>query len=163
VLVEGRRAVVWRLDGRTANTAEALSVYGEILGTTVERSIPANSPPPDADLLFVDLPGINAQDPVARDHLAQQLQELGNAQVHLVLNAAYEMPLLLSQARAFAALPITDLILTHLDEETNWGKLWNLVLGTNFSIRFLSSGQNIPGEWTQATPDQVLARQFPSK
>jgi flagellar biosynthesis GTPase FlhF len=45
-------------------------------------------------------------------------------------------------------------------EQTRWGKLWNLVLGTNFSIRFLSAGQNVPGEWTPATPEQILARQF---
>src|SRR5687768_1456120 len=37
VLVDGCSAQVWRLDGRTANTAESLSVYGEILGLTVER------------------------------------------------------------------------------------------------------------------------------
>ncbi len=97
------------------------------------------------------------------EHLARQIQAFPNPQVHLVLNAAYELPLLLAQARAFAALPLAGLIFTHLDEETRWGKLWNFVLGTNFSIRFLSAGQNVPGEWTPATADQILSRQFPRK
>ena len=66
--------------------------------------------------------------------------------IHLVLNAAYEVPLLVAQARAYAALPIEDLILTHLDEEARWGKIWNVVLGTNYPVRFLSAAQNVPGE-----------------
>jgi flagellar biosynthesis GTPase FlhF len=53
------------------------------------------------------------------------------------------------------------LIITHLDEESRWGKLWNLVLGTNYPIRWLSTGQNIPGDFCAATAETLLARQFP--
>ena len=80
--------------------------------------------------------------------------------IHLVLNAAYEVPLLVAQARAYAALPIEDLILTHLDEEARWGKIWNVVLGTNYPVRFLSAAQNVPGEFFPATAERILARQF---
>ncbi|MFO1497076.1 MAG: hypothetical protein U1G07_01540 [Verrucomicrobiota bacterium] len=165
VLLEGRKASVWRLDGRTANTAESLSVYGEILGVPVIRSIPTKEEleAEEGDLLFVDLPGVSAHDTAAIGQLAGQIGQLPHAQVHLVLNAAYELPLLLTQLRAFSALPLTDLIFSHLDEEPRWGKLWNFVLGTNFSVRFLSAGQNIPGDWTEATPEQILGRQFPRK
>lgn len=161
VLVQGCQAAVWRLDGRTANTAEALSVYSEILGTPVARSIPDGGA--GEDLLLIDLPGVNWTDRSALDHLARQIEQLPHPQVHLVLNAAYELPLLLGQARAFSTLPIVDLIITHLDEEPRWGKLWNLVLGTNFSIRLLSAGQNIPGDWSEASPEQIFTRQFPRK
>jgi flagellar biosynthesis protein FlhF len=163
VLVHGRSANVWRLDGRTANTAEALSVYSEILGIPVERAIPSETAAASSDLLLVDLPGVNSSEPDALNHLARQIGELPAPQVHLVLNAAYETPLLLAQARAFSALPVHDLIFTHLDEEPRWGKLWNVILGTNFTVSFLGAGQNIPGQWTPATPEQILARQFPIK
>lgn len=162
-LVEGRQAAVWRLDGHVANTAESLSVFSEILGVTVERFAPVNGELPEADVLFVDLPGVNPGDPTALAQLAQRLAALPKAQVHLVLNAAYESHLLLAQARAFASLPITDVILTHLDEEPRWGKAWNLVLGTNYTVRFLGAGQNIPGDFLPATAAAVLARQFPQK
>jgi len=139
---------------------------------------------PDEEVLFIDLPGVDPSDVVAFSSLADQLNRLPNPQVHLVLNVAYEMPRLLAQARAFARLPITDLIVTHLDEEPRWGKLWNFVLapwssgvpgaagsgqdystgrGTNCPLRFLSAGQNIPGEFLEASPDRILARQFPRK
>jgi flagellar biosynthesis protein FlhF len=154
---------VWRLDGPVANTAESLSVFSEILGVSVERFAPANGELPEADVLFVDLPGVNPNDANALAQLARQIAALPNAQVHLVLNAAYESTLLLAQLRAFAALPVADVILTHLDEESRWGKVWNLVLGTNCTVRSLSAGQNIPGEFLTATAEAVLTRQFPAK
>ncbi len=162
-LVEGRSTAVWRLDGVVANTAESLSVFGEILGVTVERFAPVNGELPEAEVLFVDLPGVNHSDANALAQLAQRIAALPNAQVHLVVNGAYETSLLLAQVRAFSKLPITDLIVTHLDEESRWGKVWNLALGTNCPVRHLSSGQNIPGDFIAATAEQLFSRQFPRK
>lgn len=162
-LVEGRQAAVWRLDGHVANTAESLSVFAEILGVPVERCAPANNEAPEAEVWFVDLPGVNPHDDNAMQQLRHRLSTLPGAQVHLVLNAAYETSVLLAQARAFAALPIDDLIVTHLDEEPRWGKLWNLTLGTNCTLRFLAAGQNIPGDFVAASPEEIFNRQFPRK
>jgi flagellar biosynthesis GTPase FlhF len=161
VLLGGCSARVWRLDGRTANTAESLSVHGEILGVPVERSWTGGVI--EGEIAFVDLPGVAWTDATAVQELAEQVKQFPAAQVHLVLNAAYEPPQWLAQARAFAVLPIADLIATHLDEETRWGKLWNLVLGTDYPIRYLAAGQNIPGDFAEASAEHLLARHFPVK
>ncbi len=158
VLLQSRRAHVWRLDGETANTAESLSVHGEILRIPVERSWSGD--PAAAEIAFVDLPGTNHTEPAGLRQLAERLRPFANAQIHLVLNAAYAATVLLDQARAFARLPLADLIITHLDEEPRWGKLWNLVLGTGLPIRYLSAGQNIPGAFWDASAERVLTRVF---
>jgi flagellar biosynthesis protein FlhF len=155
VLLENQTAQVLRLDGGTANTAQVLNIYCEILGVPVARDLSGGRN--NAAVLFVDLPGLNPNDGEAMKHLAGQLATLPSPQVHLVLNSAYEMSVLLAQMRAFSSLPITDLILTHLDEERRWGKLLNLVLGTNYILRFLSAGQNIPGDFFPATADRLFA------
>lgn len=170
VLLEGRAARVWRLDGAGANTAEILSVYGEILRVPVERFWSDPGPvrpgrdPGGAEgedrLRFIDLPGVEPQDGAALADLRERLRGFPSPHIHLVLNAAYEIPTLLGQARAFGVLPIHDLVCTHLDEEPRWAKLWNLVLGTNYSIRFLSGGQNIPGGFLTAAPEQLFPPQF---
>jgi len=160
-LIDGRSARVWRLDAATANTAEALSVYCEILGVPAERTWQGPEAGRDADLAFVDLPGLDWRNSRAIHELKRILDDLGPCRVHLVLNTAYEVPLLLSQARAFSPLPIDDLILTHLDEEPRWGKIWNVVLGTTYPVRFLSAAQNVPGEFLPATAERILTRQFP--
>lgn len=160
VLLAGQPARVWRLDGQTANTAEFLSVQGEILGVPVERTWSDATAPGPGEVAFVDLPGVDARDAAALADLKQRLAAWPHAQVHLVLNAAYDTPLLLAQARAWAGLPVTDLVLTHLDEEPRQGKLWNLVLGTKFALRRLGAGQNVPGDFRAANPEALLAATF---
>ncbi|MEW6156427.1 MAG: hypothetical protein AB1813_03285 [Verrucomicrobiota bacterium] len=162
VLLAGRHARVWRLDGRTANTAESLSVYCEILGVPVAHGCPDSATRAGGELVFIDVPGVDWRDASALQDLWDRLQPLG-AQVHLVLNAAYETPLLLAQLRGFASAPLSGLVFTHLDEETRWGKLWNFVLGTNYSLRFLSAGQNIPGTFLEASSEKIWSAQFPNK
>lgn len=157
VLFDGQRAQVWRLDGPVANLAESLSVYGEILGVPVERTRPAELRWEGGENLFIDLPGVVANDAAALGDLQRRLKDLPAAETHLVLNAAYEVGTLMNQIRAYANLGIDDLVLTHLDEEPKWGKLWNLALGTNFSVRWLSSGQNIPGEFGPADPTMLVS------
>jgi flagellar biosynthesis GTPase FlhF len=160
-LVEGRMARVWRLDGVTANTAEFLSVHGEALNAEVERCWTSDGQGLAEDIGFIDLPGVDWRNPLAIRELSTQLVRLGSPHMHLVLNGAYDIQVLLAQARAFSVLPLEDLILSHLDEEPHWGKLWNLTLGTNLPIRHLSAGQNIPGEFWEANAERLLARQFP--
>ncbi len=162
VLVQGRRARVWRLDGQTANTAETLSVHCEILGIPLERSRSGASDSDPDELQFVDLPGVPWWDRAAVQGLSRLLERHQPASVHLVVNAAYDVSLLHQQIRALSVLGPADLIVTHLDEESRWGRLWNLVLGTNYSIRYLSAGQNIPGDFFPATPERLFARQFPA-
>ena len=162
VLVEGRSAQVWRLDGATANAAESLSIYCEILGVPIQRAWQTSPDSISSDIRFIDLPGVDWRDLAAVRALGNQVKQYLSPHVHLVLNGAYDTSLLLAQIRAFSALPVSDLVITHLDEESRWGKLWNLVLGTNYSVRFLSAGQNIPGDFIAASPETLLTRQFPS-
>jgi flagellar biosynthesis protein FlhF len=161
-LVEGKLARVWRLDGATANMAESLSVYCEILGAPAERSWQTAGILAE-DIGFIDLPGVNWRNAAAITELGKQLEQFGSPKIHLTLNGAYDISILLAQVRAFSVLPIEDLILTHLDEETRWGKIWNLALGTKFSIRHFSTGQNIPGDFFDASAEMIFARQFPRK
>jgi flagellar biosynthesis GTPase FlhF len=144
VLNESRSAQVWRLDGTEANTAEFLNIYGEMLGVTVERFW--NRSEPKAELLLVDLPGVQSGDAQAMRGLKDQLAALPSPRVHLVLNAAYETSILLEQFRAFAPFQPEDLSLCHLDEEKRQSKLLDFILGTNCCVRFLSTGQKIPGD-----------------
>jgi flagellar biosynthesis GTPase FlhF len=161
VLMEERSARVWRLDGHVANTAEFLTVHCEMLDTPVERIWSA--PGTRSDLYFVDLPGVESDDSPGLSALQERLTALPSPHVHVVLNAAYETPVLLNQWRTFTALEPEDLIFTHLDEETRGVKLWNLILGTNCRIRFLSAGQKVPGEFRSATPDLLLPAGFHRK
>ena len=163
VLMEGHLARVWRLDGATANMAESLSVYCEILGAPHERVWQSDGETLAEDIGFIDLPGVDWRNPAVVQELGKLLKQFGPVHVHLVLNGAYDISILLAQFRAYAVLPVEDLVITHLDEESGWGKIWNLILGTNCSIRHFSAGQNIPGDLCEASAKMIFARQFPGK
>jgi flagellar biosynthesis protein FlhF len=148
VLLEERATRVWRLDGSNANTAELLDVYGEMFGLAVERFWRPGEA--SAGLSLVDLPGVETNDAAAMSALKEQLAGFPSPRVHLVLNAAYDTPVLFEQFRAFAAFQPEDLSFTHLDEEQRRTKLWNFVLGTSCPLCFLSAGQKIPGDFCPA-------------
>ena len=149
VLLGGRSARVWRLDGHTANVAESLSVYGEILGVPVARCWSRGDNALPAEIGFIDLPGVDFHSESALGELAERAATMG-ALVHLVLNAAYDTSLLLEQVRAFSSLPITDLILTHLDEEHREEKLRDFAGRIAHPIGYLSAGQSVPGTFREA-------------
>jgi flagellar biosynthesis protein FlhF len=157
VLIGNRQARVWRLDGNTANTAEFLSIYGEILAVPVERVwTPESANEANPGIQYVDLPGICASDGEGIASMAEQIRVFNPAQVFLVLNAAYDLNHLIAHVRAFGALPLAGLILTHLDEENRWSKFWNLLLGAKLPVLYLSGGQNIPGDFGPASPQSLF-------
>jgi flagellar biosynthesis GTPase FlhF len=176
VLNEQRSAKVWRLDGPSANTAEFLNIYAEMLGVPIERfwnppvpscagqpsALPASteSGQTKADLLLLDLPGVQPSDSAALDSLQRLLANFPSPRIHLVLNAAYERPILVQQFRAFAVFCPEDVSFTHLDEEPSQDKVRELILGTNCSLRFLSTGQKIPGDLVIAGPESRLCPQL---
>ena len=160
VLMEVRPARVWRLDGRGANTAESLSIYSEVLGVPLERFWNGPRAYAEGERWFIDLPGLNLDEPEEAALLGTQLAQFPGAQVHLVLNGAYSRRLLISQVRTFEKVAVSDIICTHLDEERNWSKLWNLVVGTICPISFLGAGQNIPGYFKAAAPEDLTPSLF---
>jgi flagellar biosynthesis protein FlhF len=157
VLVNEYSVRIWRLDGSTANAAEILLLHCESLGVPTARFW--QEPAPAADLLFVDLPGVEIHNPSGLAALQEQLAQLPEPHIHLVLNAAAESSILFEQFHAFESFKPEDIIFTHLDEEQQRVKLWNFVLGTNCPISFLGTGQKIPGDFLRAEP----ALLFPQK
>ena len=150
-----RPARLWRLDGAQPNTAEFLSLYGEMMQVPVERVWTDSLDVPEDTLRFVDLPGVPATE-AAVEELAAHLKSLGPAEVQLVLNSAYDLELLLEQARVFSALPLAGLIFTHTDESDDWSKLWNVALAAELPVTFRSGGQAMPGGFQAVLPETLF-------
>jgi len=136
-----------------------LTVHGDILGVPVERTWAGAAL--NEDIGFIDLPGAVGVDLEGLRMIIERLVATTDAQVHLVLNSAYDTAASLAHARAWSTLPVHDLIVTHLDEQPRWCSLWNLMLGTGLPVRFLSTGQNIPSDFMEANAEYVLSRVFP--
>ena len=151
-----RPARIWRLDTDRPNTAEFLSLHGELLQVPVERVWEQDLDLPADALRFVDLPGVSPAQSAAMDQLEEQVKSLGDTQVLLVLNSAYDLAILLRQAQAFSRLPLSGIVLTHTDESNRWSKVWNLMLATQLPVTYLAGGQDIPGEFQPAIPETLF-------
>ena len=150
-----RPARLWRLDGALPNTAEFLSLHSEMMQVPVERVWTDSLDVPEDTLRFVDLPGVPAT-VSAVEELAAQLKPIGSAEVQLVLNSAYDLDLLLEQARVFSALPLAGLIFTHTDESDDLSKLWNVALAAELPVTFRSGGQAMPGGFQSVLPETLF-------
>ena len=155
VLAKRQPAKVWRLDGHLANTAEMLTVHAEMLDVESSR-VWYPEPVTDETIQFFDLPGVMSGDPSGLRALQDLANEVHPAEFILVLNSAYELDHLIRAVREFSDLPINGLIVTHLDEESRWSKLWNLTLETGLPILYCSGGQDIPGDFFKMTSEMLF-------
>jgi len=155
VLAKREPTRIWRLDSDSTNTAEMLTVHAEMLDVPVERVWKEEEFAGPA-IEFVDLPGVPPNDAEGMRVLTSMVNKLRPAECLLVLNSAYELDHLIRLVRSFGELPVQGLVMTHLDEETRWSKLWNLTLVTGMPIRYCSSGQEMPGDFVETSPQNLF-------
>ena len=155
VLANRESTRVWRLDAHLANTAEVLTVHAEMLGVPVDR-IWKTEEFVDSATQFIDIPGVMPSDVGGMKSLVSLSNKIQPAECLLVLNSAYELSHLVRLVRSFSDLPINGLVMTHLDEEPKWSKLWNLTLATDLPILFWSGGQEMPGDFVEITPQDLF-------
>jgi len=155
VLAKREPARVSRLDAHLANTAEMLTVHAEMLGVPVARLWKAEGFD-DSTTHFIDVPGVMPSDTEGMKSLVTLANGIQPAECLLVLNSAYELNHLIGLVRSFGEIPINGLIMTHLDEETGWSKLWNLSLAVEIPILYCSGGQEMPGDFVQTRPSDLF-------
>jgi len=156
VLTHGCDASVCRLDCEAADSTNALSVLCESLGIAISRSWDvAASPMQSNQTRFIDLPGTDYNDNARISALGTRLQGFERLEIYVVLNAAYHTDVLAKQARAFATLPISGVILSHCDEiegTTQLKDISAMLHGMDCPVRFLSSGRGSPGSFEPPEP-----------
>lgn len=151
---------VWRLDGHLANTAEMLTVHAEMLDVPVTR-LWTMGEMADTATQFIDLPGVSPSDVEGVKSVASLVNKVQPTECLLVLNAAYEIEHLIELVRAFSDFPLNGLVMTHLDQEKKWSKLWNLTLSVDLPILYWSGGQEMPGDFVEVTPETLFRAVLP--
>jgi flagellar biosynthesis protein FlhF len=160
VFFKKRRGVVLKLDLDKANPGDGLAVFCDVLGVPLIRSATAIPELAPDETLFIDFPGISSESRGDIAEMANILETLAPCSRVLVVNAAYEVSLMRQAFRMGASLAASHVVFTHLDELVHWGKLWEFILVPALTPLFLSSGQNIAGDFNEAVFDAVLDHSF---
>jgi flagellar biosynthesis protein FlhF len=160
VFRRGRAGRVVQVEFDRPNPAEQLAVFCEALGVSYEH-YPVSLAAPGRQFVYLDLPALSIRRPAdntalagffAREHVAGRV---------LVLNAAYDSATLHDAYAAGRELGATHLVFTHLDELTQWGKLWDYLLDDSLQPLFLATGPSLTGDCEEDVHRAILQRTLP--
>jgi flagellar biosynthesis protein FlhF len=143
--------------------AGPLPVFCEALGVPLAH-FPASTQPATAGaFVYFDLPGISLRNRAENLPLAEFLDREQISQRVLVLNAAYDHAALRAAYAAGRDLGATHVVFTHLDEVTQWGRLWDYLLDGELHPLFLATGPSLSGDLEGDPLEAVARRTLPAE
>ena len=128
------------------NPAGVLPVFCEAMGVPVARFPASTEPALPGGFVYFDLPGISLRNPSENLATARFLDQEKIEHRILVLNAAYDHATLRAAYSAGRNLGATHLVFTHLDEVSQWGRLWDYLGDGGLKPLFLGTGPSLTGD-----------------
>ncbi len=151
-LRENRRVGLITVDTYRIAAVEQLRTYADIIDLPMEvvgtprEMREAVQRMRTFDLVLMDTAGRSPRDEVKIQELRAMLAEATPDEVHLVLSAASGARALGAAAEKFAAVGVTSLLITKLDEATGLGNLLSLARACDLPFSYLTDGQNVPDD-----------------
>jgi flagellar biosynthesis protein FlhF len=151
-LRENVRVGLVTVDTYRIAAVEQLRSYAEIIALPLEV---ADSPAAiqqataklsEVDLVLMDTAGCSPRDEVRIQQLKQQLAAAGAHEVHLVLSSVSSPTSLACSIDAFAAIGVTTLMLTKVDEAAALGSLLPILHRGRLPLSYLTHGQGVPDD-----------------
>jgi len=152
-----QKVALLTLDTFRIAAVDQLHQYAEILqvplhvALTVEDLRSALRFYQDRALVLLDTPGHSPKDADMMAQLRRFLDELPEAEVHLVLSATTKPRDLADIAQRFEALSPSRLVFTKLDETCTLGPLLSTLVRVKRPISYLGTGQEVPQDLEMAT------------
>lgn len=160
VFRRGRTGRVVHVEFDRPNPAEQLAVFCEALGLSYEHyPVPLAESGPG--FVYLDLPALSLRRPADNTALASFFSREGIEGRVLVLNATSDAATLRDAHAAGRDLGATHLVFTHLDELTQWGKLWDYLLDDRLQPLFLATGPSLTGDCDEDVHGAILHRTLP--
>lgn len=160
-LQERRRVGLVTVDTFRIAAVEQLRKYAEIMDVPIRVALDAEGLGGAVedfagyDLVLVDTAGQSPRDEQALSGLLALFPEGAGIEVHLVLSVTTRTRDLEKILRHYAPAKPSRLLLTKLDETECHGPLLSLPLASRLPLSYLTTGQNVPDDLEEATPDRV--------
>ncbi len=160
-LQEKRRVGLITVDTFRIAAVEQLKTYARIMGVPIRVALDAASfrsaveDLADRELVLVDTAGQSPRDEASLMELLELFPEDVETEVHLVLAVTTRGRDLQAALRHYAPVGPSRLLLTKLDETECHGALLGLPLVARLPLSYLTTGQNVPDDIEEATPQGV--------
>jgi flagellar biosynthesis protein FlhF len=166
VLEHGKNIAFITTDTYRIAAIDQLKTYAKILNVPLEVCYnlqdfqEAKKKLSDRDLVFIDTAGRNFRNPQYVKDLRNVIDFNEEMETFLVfaLTAKYEdMKTIYEQ---FALVPIDRFIFTKLDETSCYGAMFNLMMEYKVGAAYVTNGQNVPDDISEASPEQMINMLF---
>ncbi len=156
------RVALATTDTYRVGATEQLKIYAQIIGVPLKiiddekgawETIQEYS---KYDLIFMDTAGNSPFNTRQVKELRGILQIIKPYETFLVLGAPTPLEDLRYSLAGFSSLNPTGLIFTKLDETRRFGSMLSLILETGLPVGYLTHGQNVPDDFTLATPGGIV-------
>ncbi len=160
-LQQGRRVGLVTVDTFRIGAVEQLKTYARIMGVPIRVAVDRDSfrsaveDLADRELVLVDTAGQSPRDEESLMELLDMFPGDVSTEVHLVLAVTTRSRDLERILRHYAAVRPSRLLLTKLDETDCYGPLLALPLVSRLPLSYLTTGQNVPDDIEEATPEGV--------
>ncbi|MBB5172059.1 flagellar biosynthesis protein FlhF [Texcoconibacillus texcoconensis] len=143
---------------------EQLKTYAKILNVPVEVAYSiddfkkAKEKLSGYDVILVDSAGRNFRNPLYVEQLSQVIDFDNEMETHLVLALTSKYRDMSKIIEQFQLIDIDKLILTKEDETDTSGAALNLVCDYQIGISYMTDGQNVPDDMSEATADSLVQK-----
>lgn len=147
-----KQVAVITIDNYGIAANEQLKSYARIIGLPLETAVnPAElklalKAHKHRDLIFIDTPGINPNEPAQIRELGSYFTKLPELQKHLVVSVSTKEKDLRKILQAFQEIGVQRLLFTKIDESSTYGNMLNALIRTNLPLSFLSCGRRVPDD-----------------
>jgi flagellar biosynthesis protein FlhF len=155
---QGRTVGLITIDTYRIAAVEQLRTYAEILQVPIapaltpgelHRAIHAMR---GLDVVLIDTVGRSQNDELRLRELRRFLEAGSPQEVHLAISAGSSVRVAMASLERFAPLGVNGIIITKLDEATNFGMILNIASATDAGIVHVTSGQDVPKDIAPADP-----------
>lgn len=163
-----KRVAIVSLDMHRLANHEQIRRYGELIGVPV---FVANTPTkvrdvfrtlPDVDLVLIDSHGVSPRERGRFARLAAMLRAAKPDETHLVLPASMAPAVQAQICDAAAALNVSKVMLTRMDEVLGLGVVLSAVQKIKWGISYVTDGQNVPSNVEIACGTRFAERILPA-
>lgn len=144
------------------NSPGQLPVFCEAMGVPLAHFPASTQPATPGGFVYLDLPGLSLRHPAENAPIRAFLDAEGIEQRILVLNAAYDHATLRAGYAVGREMGATHVVFTHLDEVTQWGRLWDYLIEGELEPLFLATGPSLTGDLELDAAEALARRTLPA-
>ena len=159
-----REVALITLDTFRIGAAEQLQEYAKMLEVPLDvvaetaefASAVAAAKAGGADLIFIDSAGRCQRDELKMNELAEFLDVVPGAEVHLVVSCTTHPKTISSVTERFEPIGFDRVLLTKVDEAYAFGALAGALIDIGKPVSWITDGQNVPDDIIPADPDRLV-------